>query len=244
MSIQNTLLKQNSWTQPIATVPTSIHYRTQQTFKHIDSTKWLQEGVGNMKRILIIGSSGSGKSTLARRLGATLELPVIHLDRHYWHPGWVGTPQAEWQRKTEELVQREEWIIDGNYRGTLETRLAAADSVVFLDLPPWMCALRALKRRIEYRNRPRPDIADGCMEPLLDPQLFQFMRHVLSYPDRAKPYVMKQLTEIADEKRIILLKSTRDVNNFLNSPLNFPALNLNHTPRLQKEPKIVQISTK
>ncbi len=240
MSIQNTLSKQNSWTQPQAPVSTAIHYRTQQTFKHIANTKRPQEGVGQMKRILIIGSSGSGKSTLARRLGATLELPVIHLDRHYWHPGWVGTPKTEWQNKVKILVQREEWIIDGNYRGTLETRLAAADSIIFLDLPPWMCALRALKRRIEYRNHPRPDIADGCMEPLLDPQLFQFMRHVLSYPDRAKPQIMKWLTEIADEKRVILLKSTKDVDNFLNAPLNFPSLSLNHQPRLQKEPQIVR----
>lgn len=194
-----------------------------------------------MKRILIIGSSGSGKSTLARQLGATLELPVIHLDRHYWHPGWVGTPKNEWQNIVTQLVQREEWIIDGNYRGTLETRLAAADSVVFLDLPPWMCALRAFKRRIQYHNRPRPDIADGCMEPLLDPQLLKFMRHVISYPDRAKPYVMKQLTEIADKKHVVLLKSTKDVNNFLSAPLRFPPLMINQTPRLNNEPKIAQL---
>ena len=237
MSIQDSLLKQNSWPRLQASVSTAIHYRTQQTFKHIDSKKRPQEGIGNMKRILIIGSSGSGKSTLARRLGATLELPVIHLDRHYWHPGWVGTPQTAWQHKVEQPVQRKEWIIDGNYRGTLATRLAAADSVIFLDLPPWICALRALKRRIQYHNRPRPDIAAGCVEPLLDPQLFKFMQHVLSYPKRAKPYVMKQLTEFADEKQVILLKSTKEVNNF-------PSLILNQTFRLQKESQIVRIPIK
>ena len=179
-----------------------------------------------MKRVLIIGSSGSGKSTLARQLGAKLELPVVHLDRHYWHPGWIGTPETEWQRNVARLVQREEWIIDGNYRSTLEMRLEAADSVVFLDLPPWICALRAVKRRIQYHNRPRPDIADGCKEPLFDPQLIQFLRHVLSYPDRAKPYVMSQLTAIASEKHVVLLQSTKDVNNFLNAPQDYPSLNM------------------
>lgn len=194
-----------------------------------------------MKRVLIIGSSGSGKSTLARQLGAKLELPVVHLDRHYWHPGWVGTPQAEWQRTVARLVQREEWIIDGNYRSTLEMRLEAADSVVFLDLPPWICALRAIKRRIQYHNRPRPDIADGCKEPLLDPQLIQFIRHVLSYPDRAKPYVMDQLTSIASDKHVVLLQSTKDVNNFLSAPKDYPSLNLVRSRQLTAKPQMAQL---
>jgi len=193
-----------------------------------------------MKRVLIIGSSGSGKSTLARQLGSRLELPVIHLDRHYWHPGWVGTPNAEWQRTVSQLVQRDTWIMDGNYRSTLKMRLEAADSVVFLDLPPWICAIRALKRRIQYRNRPRPDIADGCNEPLFDPQLFQFIRHVLSYPDRAKPFVMKQLTEIADEKHVVLLQSPKDVNNFLSAPLDFPSLSLILRSNLSNMPQVAR----
>ncbi len=194
-----------------------------------------------MKRVLIIGSSGSGKSTLARQLGARLELPVIHLDRHYWHPGWVGTPDAEWQQTVARLLQREQWVMDGNYRSTLRMRLNAADAVVFLDLPPWICALRALKRRIQYRNRPRPDIAEGCNEPLFDPQLFQFIRHVLSYPDRAKPYVMKQLLQIADSKHVVLLRSPNDVNSFLSAPLDFPTLNLIQGGKLANMPQIARV---
>ena len=241
MSIQNSLLKENSWPSSSISLPKEIHYRTQQTFKHPDKLIRPWEGSINMKRVLIIGSSGSGKSTLARQLGARLELPVIHLDRHYWHPGWVGTPNAEWQKIVAQLIKRETWIIDGNYRSTLQMRLEAADSVVFLDLPPWICAMRALKRRIQYHNRPRPDIADGCKEPLLDPQLFQFIRHVLSYPDRAKPYVMRQLTGIANEKHVVLLQSTKDVNNFLSAPLDFPSLNLIHSSNLSQMPQVARI---
>ena len=241
MSIQNSLLKENSWPSSLVSIPKEIHYRTQQTFKHTNKLIRPGEGTINMKRILIIGSSGSGKSTLARQLGAGLELPVIHLDRHYWHPGWVGTPIAEWQKIVARLIQRDSWIIDGNYRSTLQMRLEAADSVVFLDLPPWICAMRALKRRIQYHNRPRPDIADGCKEPLLDPQLFQFIRHVLSYPDRAKPYVMKQLAEIANEKHIVLLQSAKDVNSFLSAPLDFPPLSLIRNSHLTPMPQIARM---
>ncbi len=242
MSIQNTLSKKSSWPTSLISIPTEIHYRTQQTFKHTDKLIRPREGIIDMKRVLIIGSSGSGKSTLARQLGARLELPVIHLDRHYWHPGWVGTPHTEWQKTVARLIARDTWIMDGNYRSTMQMRLDAADSVVFLDLPPWICALRAIKRRIQYRNRPRPDIADGCKEPLFDPQLFQFIRHVLSYPDRAKPHVMKQLAGIANEKHVVLLQSTKDVNNFLSAPLDFPSLNFIRNSNLSQRPQMARIT--
>ena len=41
------------------------------------------------KRVLIVGCGGSGKSTLARHLGEKTGLPVVHLDRLWWLPGWV-----------------------------------------------------------------------------------------------------------------------------------------------------------
>lgn len=173
-----------------------------------------------MKRVLILGSSGSGKSTLARRLGATLELPVIHLDRHFWRPGWEETPEEEWQGIVRRLIQRKQWIIDGNYRSTLNMRLQAADTVVFLDLSPWLCAVRAMKRRIQYRNQPRPDMTIGCRERLLDPQFPQFIQHILDYPKRARPDVQYRLGQQAVHKNIIWLKSTEDVTAFLKNPLD------------------------
>lgn len=47
-----------------------------------------------MKKILILGISGAGKSTLARLLGAKLNTEVIHLDAHFWKPGWE-MPEAD-----------------------------------------------------------------------------------------------------------------------------------------------------
>src|SRR4029077_16885614 len=42
----------------------------------------------SMNRIMVVGNAGAGKSTFARRLGGKLALPVIHLDSHFWRPGW------------------------------------------------------------------------------------------------------------------------------------------------------------
>jgi adenylate kinase family enzyme len=51
-----------------------------------------------MRRVMVIGCGGAGKSTLARILAARLELPLIHLDFHYWGPNWKPTDNQHRQR--------------------------------------------------------------------------------------------------------------------------------------------------
>ena len=91
-----------------------------------------------MERIAVIGCGGSGKTTLSRRLGGLLELPVIHIDGHYWREvegvRIESTPE-QWRDTHRELVAGRRWVIDGMKLGVLEERLAAADTAIFLDLP-------------------------------------------------------------------------------------------------------------
>ena len=108
-------------------------------------------------RIAIVGCPGSGKSTLARQLAEKTGHPLIHLDYHHWGPGWVSMPRNEFTALQEEWVKGERWIIDGFYGGTLELRYCAADLVIFLDLPRWLCLWRVIKRR----GTPRPDLRSG-----------------------------------------------------------------------------------
>ena len=84
-----------------------------------------------MKRILVIGSGGAGKSTFAKRLGEILKLKVIHLDSLFWSAGWLEMPKDQWRAMVEELIKGDSWILDGNYGGTLDLRLAACDGVIF-----------------------------------------------------------------------------------------------------------------
>ncbi|MGH9842177.1 MAG: hypothetical protein ACREEM_25785 [Blastocatellia bacterium] len=114
--------------------------------------------MNSMRKVLVIGSGGAGKSTFAKCLGERLHIEVIHLDMLYWNPGWIETPKAEWLRAVEELVKRDAWIMDGNYSGTLDLRLKACDTVIFLDLPRLTCLWRVLKRVVQYRGRRRPDM--------------------------------------------------------------------------------------
>lgn len=164
-----------------------------------------------MRRILVIGSGGAGKSTFARRLGGLLGLEVIHLDALYWSAGWVETPKEVWRERVGELVRREAWVMDGNYSGTLELRLAACDTVVFLDLPRAACVWGILKRAFIYRRAVRPDMARGCPERVTA----DFLRWVWNYPARARPKVLKLLAEHAGGRRVVRLRTRAEVEEFL-----------------------------
>ena len=108
--------------------------------------------------------AGAGKSTFSRALSAKTGLPVIHLDVHFWKPGWVPTPDDEWRAKQRGLLAGEAWIVDGNYHATLDLRLERADTVVFLDTPWWICTQRAFARGL--RKRPAGfELPVGCMSP-------------------------------------------------------------------------------
>lgn len=164
-----------------------------------------------MRKILVIGSGGAGKSTFARRLGGLLGLEVIHLDALYWQAGWVETPKEAWRERVGELLRREAWVMDGNYGGTLEERLAACDTVVFLDLPRAVCLWGVVKRAARYRGGVRPDMAPGCPERLTP----DFLRWVWNYPARTRPKVLRMLAEHAAGRRIVRLRSRAEAEEFL-----------------------------
>lgn len=130
-----------------------------------------------MERVLVIGSPGAGKSTLARALAARTALPLYHLDRLHWLPGWIERNRDEGRAELAEILAQERWIIDGNYGSILPMRLARADTVVWLDYPAWLCLWRVLKRWWRYRGTNRPDMTEGCPERLNA----EFLLYVLQF---------------------------------------------------------------
>jgi adenylate kinase family enzyme len=167
-----------------------------------------------MRRALVIGSGGAGKSTLARRLAERLSLPVIHLDRVYWRAGWVEPPKDEWRRTVEGLCAGDSWVMDGNYSGTLDVRLEACDTVIFLDLPRTVCTWRVIKRALRYKGVSRPDMGEGCREQL-GKDFLLFLLWVWNYPRRSRPKVFARLEESAGGKQVYMLRSDAEVKKFL-----------------------------
>ncbi|MGI8925216.1 MAG: hypothetical protein ACR2HN_01055 [Tepidiformaceae bacterium] len=163
------------------------------------------------RRVAIIGNGGSGKSTLARELGPLLGLPVVHLDVEHWRPGWTEPPLPEWQARVRELVAAEAWVIDGNYGGTIDVRLAAADTVVFLDFPTPTCTWRVIKRATVHRRHPRPDMAEGCREKL-DPH---FIKWVWTYRRLRRPAILALLERFRSGRTIVVLRNPREMREWL-----------------------------
>jgi adenylate kinase family enzyme len=128
-----------------------------------------------MQRVLIIGQPGAGKSTLGRELARITGLPLVHLDRHYWQPGWTDSDPEAWTATVRRLVAEPRWIIEGNYAGSLPLRLARADTVIHLDFPRWLCFARVV-RRILWGKRPG-ELPPGC------PERFdgEFLRYTWTY---------------------------------------------------------------
>jgi adenylate kinase family enzyme len=164
-----------------------------------------------MKRILIIGSGGAGKSTLAPRLGKKMGIEVVHLDQLFWNPGWVPTAKDEWREIVGQALEKDSWIMDGNFGGTLEMRIQACDTIIFLDMPRYICLYRIVKRWVMYNRDTRPDMAEGC-EERFD---WEFFMWVWNYPKRSKPEKELVMERYGDEKTIIRLRSNREIEDFL-----------------------------
>ncbi len=160
-------------------------------------------------RIAIIGCGGSGKSTVARQLARSLDAPLTHLDALYYDERWMPLPQGEFVAQQEKLVTGDRWIIEGNYAGTLPIRLAAADTVIFLDLPAVTCLWGIVERRWRYRGGQHR--ADGVYDRIT----WNFVRYILGYRRTMRPRIRHLLQEHGVQVRLITLTSRRHANRFI-----------------------------
>lgn len=164
--------------------------------------------VARSKRILVLGSSGSGKTTFSIRLGQILDIRPIHLDAHFWQPGWVSTPQPEWKAVVSSLVREESWIMDGMYESTLHLRLPAAEAVIMVECSRWTCLWRVIKRKAFTDDQNRPDAPPGQK---IDRD---FLRYVWQYPRVTRPFVLDCIREYGPDKTLIQLDGQRDLKQF------------------------------
>lgn len=106
-------------------------------------------------RICIMGPSNSGKSTLADAIARKTSLPLIHLDQLHHQPDskWVPRKPEDFYRLHAEAVQKEKWVMEGNYTKCIHPRLERATGLILLDVPVPIALLRYIRRC--YSSKPR-----------------------------------------------------------------------------------------
>lgn len=171
-----------------------------------------------MKRILVIGvSAGAGKSTFSSCLGEKLNYPVTHLDSLYFSPGWNEVSEEVFVQRQRIATAESSWVIEGNYSRTLSVRDVRADTVVYLELPFYLCLVRVFKRRIRYHGQTRPDMGKGCHEKLD----WAFLKYILTTYRRRKIEMRNRMERYVDDgKKVFVLQSRRQIKDFLDIKLD------------------------
>lgn len=161
---------------------------------------------GNMKKVMIIGSPGSGKSTFARKLKEITGLPLYYLDILWHKPNQTNISTKEFDMKLYEIIQKDKWIIDGNYQRTLEMRLKECDTVFLMDFALEVC-LSGAQSRIGKEHEDLPWVESEFDE--------EFKQEIINFPKKQLPQIYELLKKYQTNKDIIIFKSRKEAEDYL-----------------------------
>ena len=158
-----------------------------------------------MKKVIVIGCPGSGKSTFSKALHEITSLPLFHLDMMFWNADRTRVDRSVFLERLSTALQGDAWIIDGNYASTMEARMQACDTVVFLDYPPEVC-LSGIRERL---GTTRSDI------PWVETQEdAEFVAYVQSFHTQGRPQILELLARYP-QKNLFRFRSRSEGAAFL-----------------------------
>ena len=162
-----------------------------------------------MKKIIVIGCPGAGKSTFARKLRDATGIPLYYLDMLYHKPDKTIVKREEFDIGLNDIIKKDNWIIDGNYQRTLELRLRECDTVFFFFFSLDVCLMGA-ESRVGKKREDMP-----WVETELDED---FRQCIIDYPKESlqKTY---QLLKKYKEKNIIIFTSREEADEYVKNQL-------------------------
>jgi adenylate kinase family enzyme len=171
-----------------------------------------------MKRVAVFGNAGGGKSTLGRRLAELTGLPLYVVDMMQFRPGGAKVPNDEFLQVHADLLLRDEWIIDGfgNLAVAWE-RFAAADTLIYIDLPLFIHFRWVTKRLIKGLFADPPGWPKNS--PLWSSSI-QSYRVLWPCHRYLTPKYRKLVADEATSKRVHHLRSPAQIQSFLEGVKN------------------------
>ena len=158
-----------------------------------------------MKKVIVLGCSGCGKSTFSIKLHEKTDLPLYHLDNIWWNADRTHISRDEFDDKLADLVSRDSWIIDGDYSRTYEKRIAACDTIFFLDYGEQVC-MDGIIGRV---GQDRPDMP--WTENKLDPELVELVKN---YEEENKPVLYEFFSKYKD-KNVITFHTREEAEKWI-----------------------------
>ena len=159
-----------------------------------------------MKKVIVIGCPGSGKTTFAEKLNKRTGLPLFHLDAIWHKPDRTHISREEYDERLAEILELEEWIIDGNYSRTLEVRMQACDTIFLFDLPTEVCIQGATDRL----GKARYDVP--WIDTELDPK---FKQEIEEFPEKTLPHIYDLLEKCKKNRQVVIFKSRKQADEYL-----------------------------
>lgn len=142
-------------------------------------------------RICMFGRPGSGKSTFALKLHTKTGIPLVHLDRYFYTSNWAYCDYQKFLNIQESVVNREQWIVDGNSLKSLEMRYARTQVCLYFNYSRWLCLLRLIKR-LFTKNPAIEDRAEGCSENLR----WKLIKYMWTFESRQNNRLMHLMADL------------------------------------------------
>ena len=159
-----------------------------------------------MQKVIVIGCPGSGKTTFAQRLSQRVDLPLYYLDAIWHKSDKTHIPREEFDARMREILATDAWIIDGNYSRTIESRIAACDTVFLFDLPTEVCLEGVISRIGKER----------CEMPWVETELDQeFKEQIENFPIKELPITYALLEKYKHGKTVVIFHDRAQADAFL-----------------------------
>jgi len=157
-------------------------------------------------KIIVIGCPGAGKSTFSRKFSKLTHIPLYYLDMLWHKKDKTNYTREEFDLKLNDILNKDRWIIDGNYLRTLELRIKECDTVFLLDYPLDVC-LFGVRSRIGKEREDMPWIEEEFDE--------EFKQWIIDFSKDQLPQIYNLIKKYQNNKEIHIFYSRKQAQQYL-----------------------------